>query len=140
MEHATQVHTGGCFCGAVRYRITEGPLRSGICHCQTCRKVASAPALPFVVFPSRTFVFETGEPQDLASSPGVVRSFCRSCGSPLTYVNAMEPAFIDVMTVSLDKPDICRPTYHVWTSQKMAWDVIGDDLPAYEEGRESVEN
>jgi len=50
-------------------------------------------------------------------------------------VNATEPEFIDIMTVSLDRPDEHRPTYHVWTSQKLEWDVIGDDLPAYEQGR-----
>jgi hypothetical protein len=136
MEHAGDFHTGGCLCGAVRYRMTEAPLRSGIYHCRTCRKVGLAPTLPFVVFPSRTFAFEIGEPRELASSPGVVRSFCGSCGLPLTYVNAKGTEFIDIMPVSLDKPDAYPPLYHVWISQKIAWEFIADDLSAYAQGRE----
>ena len=32
------VHTGGCQCGAVRFRI-EGALgRASICHCRMCQK------------------------------------------------------------------------------------------------------
>ena len=48
---------GGCLCGAVRYRVEGEPLASGICHCRTCRKAASAPTLPFVVFPADRFAF-----------------------------------------------------------------------------------
>ncbi len=128
-------HTGGCACGAIRYRIDEEPLASGICHCRTCRKVASATTLPFVTFPARTLVYEQGKPRAFASSKGVVRTFCGACGSPISYQNDADPALIDMMTVGLDEPDAYRPTFHVWTSEKVAWDVICDELPAYPRGR-----
>jgi hypothetical protein len=135
MEETVRAHTGGCLCGAVRYRIADEPLHSGICHCRTCRKIASAPSLPFVVFPVRTLVFESGEPKQFASSPDVIRTFCDTCGSPLTYQNKAEPDFIDVMTVSLDKPEAYRPTFHVWASEKISWDVIGDQLQVHSKSR-----
>ena len=35
--------TGGCACGAVRYRLTSGPMFVNCCHCQDCqRQVGSA--------------------------------------------------------------------------------------------------
>lgn len=126
---------GGCLCGAVRYRIDGPVLVSGICHCRTCRKVASAPNLPFASVPSSAFTIVKGAPAETKSSPPVTRSFCGACGSPLTYRTDAEPETIDVMTVSLDRPEAAPPTLHVWTSEKLAWEVIADGLTAYPRGR-----
>jgi hypothetical protein len=41
---------GGCACGAVRYVVTGGPLRVGLCHCLTCRKRHGAPFNAFAAF------------------------------------------------------------------------------------------
>lgn len=115
---------GGCLCGAVRY-IAEGePLSSGICHCETCRRAASAPRLPFVSVPSAGFRYTTGALIDYISSPGVTRSFCGRCGSPLTYRRDDTPGELDVMTVSLDNPNTIHPTLHVWTGEALDWDQI----------------
>ncbi|KQV28444.1 hypothetical protein ASC97_09005 [Rhizobium sp. Root1203] len=135
MEQTDTTHRGGCLCGEIRYAIAEAPLRSSICHCRTCRRIASSPSLPFVVFPARTFVFESGEPRRFASSPEVIRTFCGRCGSPLTYGSKSDPDTIDVMTISLDRPEIYVPTDHVWVSEKIAWDIVGDDLPRHWKGR-----
>ncbi len=32
--------TGGCMCGAVRYRISEKPIAAALCHCNRCRPQA----------------------------------------------------------------------------------------------------
>jgi hypothetical protein len=123
---------GGCLCGAVRYRVEEEPLVSAVCHCRTCRKAASAPTLPFLTFPTQQFAFTRGTPADFHSSPGVTRSFCGRCGSPLTYRNDDEPERIDVMTCTLDDPEAFPPIYHIWVSHKLAWLRLADGLPAYD--------
>jgi hypothetical protein len=135
MEQAAKIHRGGCLCGDIRYSIAEAPLHSSVCHCRTCRRIASSPSLPFVVFPARTFVFESGEPRQFTSSAEVIRKFCGSCGSPLTYENTADPDTIDVMTISLDQPQAYGPADHVWVSEKIDWDIIGDDLPRHWNGR-----
>ena len=122
---------GGCLCGANRYQIKGEPVRSGLCHCRTCRKAASAPTLPFVVFPAAAFTFTQGKPVQFRSSPHVTRSFCGQCGSPLTYQTEKEPNCVDVMTCSLDDPEALAPEFHVWVSHKLAWECISDGLPAY---------
>ncbi len=131
---------GGCLCGAVRYKVAGEPLASGICHCQTCRRAASAPTLPFAGFSIANFALTQGEPIEFRSSPYVIRTFCGRCGSPLTYRNEQEPAAIDVMVCSLDDPNALPPTFSVWVSQKLAWDRPAETLPAYGESRTSPSN
>ncbi len=35
-----KMHSGGCQCGAVRYRINGELMRPHICHCRMCQKAA----------------------------------------------------------------------------------------------------
>ncbi len=126
--------TGGCLCGAIRYRLTEPPSSSGVCHCETCRRTASAPALPYAGISLAAFAVTKGEPVSYRSSVRVVRRFCGTCGSPLTYFNEDKPDKIDIMTCSLDDPGSVPPTEHVWVSEKLSWDVLGDGLHAYATG------
>jgi hypothetical protein len=122
---------GGCLCGAVRYRLEGEPSSSGTCHCCTCRKTASAPGLPFVTFMTDQFAFTRGKPVEFRSSALVVRAFCGQCGSPLTYRSAAHPDQLDVMTCSLDDPETWPPSFHLWTSHKLAWEHLADGLPTY---------
>lgn len=122
---------GGCFCGAVRYRVEGEPEASGICHCETCRRIASAPSLPFVVFRANQFAITRGRPVELRSSPPVTRGFCGTCGSPLTYRNAERGDRIDIMTCSLDDALALPPAFHVWASDKLEWERLSDGLPVY---------
>lgn len=126
---------GGCLCGAVRYRVEGEPDTSGICHCETCRRAASAPTLPYAVFSSDRFAFSKGQPAEYNSSPKVTRTFCGKCGSPLTYRTADVPDRIDVMICSLDDPGSIIPSFHVWLREKVTWTQVSDGLPAYPASR-----
>ena len=130
---------GGCLCGSVRYQVEGEPISSGICRCRTCRKVASAPALPFTTLPAGAFTFTKGKPVEFRSSPAVTRSFCGRCGSPLTYRTDQQPGCIDVMTCSLDEPGAIPPSFHAWTSHKLSWEHVADGLPAYKTTRAAGE-
>jgi hypothetical protein len=44
-----------------------------------------------------------------------------------------EPDFLDVTLASLDDPEAVRPTYHIWTTSRVDWFDIADDLPRYPE-------
>jgi hypothetical protein len=127
---------GGCLCGAVRYVVEGETISSGICHCETCRRAASAPRLPFIGVLAAGFRYTRGTPVDYRSSPGVTRSFCGRCGSPLTYRRDDTAAQLDVMTASLDNPNATPPTFHVWTSEALDWDRIAGDLTNYPRSRD----
>lgn len=74
------------------------------------------------------FAWLAGEPRAFHSSPGVVRRFCGTCGSPLTYETAQSPSRIDVTTASLDEPERYPPTEEVWTLHRIAWQRVDPEL------------
>ena len=126
---------GGCFCGTIRYEAAGQPSNMMVCHCATCRRVAASPVVAWVTFERARFAFVKGDPASFHSSAPVTRTFCRDCGTPLTYAHADSPATVDVATCSLDRPDAFPPTHHSWLSHDVAWVRFGDGLPAFPEFR-----
>lgn len=93
--------------------------------------------LPYVTFPITHFSLLKGQPAEFHSSAPVTRSFCAHCGTSLSYRHADYADRIDVMSCSLDDPDKFPPTLHIWTSHKLGWVRIVDDLPAYATSKEA---
>jgi hypothetical protein len=129
---------GGCLCGAVRYRVEGGAASDPtLCHCQSCRRAAGAPAVAWVTFPLAGFTIVAGEPVSYRSSPPVVRTFCGRCGTPLTYTHEKLPDVIDVTTCSLDDPEAFPPRDQVWTSHRIGWMETAADLPQFPRRRQA---
>jgi hypothetical protein len=128
------VVTGRCLCGAVRYALRGAPVVAAHCHCASCRRAAGAPVVTWVTYPREAFRVTSGEPARYRSSPPVTRTFCPTCGTPLTYESSAEPASIDVTVCSLDEPDAVPPQAHVWTEHRVAWLEIADALPRLPRG------
>jgi hypothetical protein len=101
------VHTGGCQCGAIRYR-AEGDLTdSSICHCRMCQKAFGAYYAPLVSVRHVNFTYTRGEPKRFQSSNYVKRGFCADCGTPLTYE---APDGVAISAGSFDNPSLLPPT------------------------------
>ena len=129
---ANAVTGGGCLCGAIRYIARGAPTVSMICHCNSCCRAAGAPVVAWLTFPARSFSFVRGVPAEFHSTPPVTRTFCPTCGTPLTYVHAERPSEIDVTTSSLDDPEAFPPTYHAWLRDSVRWIRFGDGLPGHQ--------
>lgn len=79
------VHTGGCQCGAIRFRV-EGALgEASVCHCRMCQKAFGGFYAPLVWVRDLVFAWTRGQPKHFQSSNVVTRGFCANCGTPLTY-------------------------------------------------------
>jgi hypothetical protein len=122
---------GGCLCGAVRYRISGAPRSADYCHCRMCRRAAGAPVVARLTVANDSFAWTRGEPAVYRSSAEAERFFCRQCGAQLALRD--EPAFLDVTLASLDAPEAVRPSYHIWTTSRIGWFDLADDLPRYPE-------
>jgi hypothetical protein len=127
---AEPVTEGGCICGAVRYVARGAPTASMICHCNSCRRAAGAPAVAWLTFPASRFSFVRGVPSEYRSTAPVTRTFCSTCGTSLTYVHAARPSEIDVTTSSLGDAAAFPPTHHSWLGDSVPWLRFGDGLPA----------
>jgi hypothetical protein len=64
----------------------------------------------------------SGSPRVYRSSQGVVRQFCGTCGSQLSYESAENPTTIDITTASLDNPNLWPPTLEVWVEHRVSWE------------------
>ena len=56
-----------------------------------------------------------------ASSPGVRRSFCGRCGTPLTYRAERYPGEVHILIATLDAPEGFAPRAHVFCAERISW-------------------
>ncbi|HTV71602.1 MAG TPA: GFA family protein [Rhizobiaceae bacterium] len=99
--------TGGCQCGAVRFRLT-GFGRASICHCRMCQKAFGSFFGPLVT--AKGLEWTRGVPAKFDSSNVVKRGFCAKCGTPLTYEYE---GGIEVAIGALDDPKKAPPAIQV---------------------------
>jgi hypothetical protein len=112
------VYTGGCQCGAVRFRI-EGALgRASICHCRMCQKAFGAFYAPLVSVEKTKLSWTRGEPSHFQSSDVVRRGFCQACGTPMTYE---APDGMALAIGAFDDPSAIAPTVQFGTEAKIAY-------------------
>lgn len=127
--------TGGCLCGAVRYRSTAAPIVTRTCWCRLCQYIGAGSATVNVCFATATFTV-TGELKDyscVADSGNLMhRRFCPVCGTPLFSEAEARPHLIFVRAGTLDMPEIARPAATIWTSQAPSWACFDPDLPTVE--------
>jgi hypothetical protein len=122
----TQIHTGGCQCGAVRYR-AEGELGfPHLCHCRMCQKAAGNYFMPLAGVMYENFKLTRGEPAWFQSSETVRRGFCEKCGTPLFYDGSSD--HISIMLGSLDDPQSVKPEVQTNLAHKMPWFGTLDSL------------
>ncbi len=88
-------------------------------------------------YPSGAFAWTRGQAASFASRPGVTRTFCTTCGTPLTFENHDEAEDIDVTTCSLDDPSSITPNDHVFASRMLPWAELRDALPRFATARKS---
>ena len=124
---------GGCLCGAVRYRISREPHHADYCHCRICQRATGAPVVAWLTVASRALAWTKGKPAVYRSSAKAERLFCGACGTQLVFREIAEPDELDVTLASLDDPEAVRPSHHIWTSSRIGWFEVADDLPRYPE-------
>jgi hypothetical protein len=119
---------GHCLCGDLQFEYLGDPIEAGYCHCESCRRHTSSPFVAFLVIDKGSFRYTKGVPVTYSSSPGVERTHCGRCGSPIAFENSVEFA---LWVGTLDDPATVRPSYHCWTAEQLPWIEIADDLPRY---------
>lgn len=110
--------TGGCQCGAVRFRV-EGELgHASICHCRMCQKAYGNVFAPLVSVREATLTWSKAEPKRFQSSNFVQRGFCPDCGTPLTYE---APDGVALSIAAFDDPADITPVIQFGTEGRLPW-------------------
>lgn len=130
--------TGGCLCGAIRYRSAADPVRAVHCHCGMCRKFSGAAFLTHVHFPVAGFEWLGDKPTIYRSSEWGGRGYCPTCGSSVTMHEDVLADRVQVTLGSLDKPDDAQADDHVWFKEHVTWLRIDDDLQRFETSSDAV--
>lgn len=118
--------TGGCQCGAVRYRATAMLDNAHLCHCRMCQKAVGNLFAALVAAPRDALAWTRGTPARFRSSAHVDRGFCAACGTPLFYDNT-EGGRVNLTIGSIDAPARFPPKGHTGTEARMPWfaDLLG---------------
>ncbi len=117
----TQIHDGGCLCGAVRFRVTGPAKWTAYCHCHSCRKHTGAPVSAYAGFERGQVAFTEGALARYTSSAGGSRGFCATCGSTLTYEGERWPTEMHFHVGAFERPEDFAPTDHTFADERLAW-------------------
>lgn len=117
---------GSCLCGAITFT-AAGPARDpAACHCSQCRKQSGHFWAAVQVMDGDLTI--SGDPRWYASSPGVRRGFCPTCGSFLFWKSDADPD-TGVALGALKAPTGLRLERHIFTADKGDYYDLPDGLP-----------
>ena len=130
--------SGGCLCGAVRFRTTASPVRALACHCTTCKQRTGAAYGVGVYFKDEAVEWLQGttntyELHSDTSGRWIRNEFCPHCGTQISFTATYLPGLIDISVGSLDDPESVKPEFHYWHSKHLSWAEFADELPRHAE-------
>ena len=124
-----EIHTGGCQCGAVRFRI-EGTLGdASVCHCRLCQKAFGSFYAPLVSVRQAKLTWTRGEPKRFQSSSVASRGLCADCGTPLTYE---APDGVALAIGAFDAPEKIAPVLQWGIEAKLPYVDTVSKLPGHD--------
>jgi len=127
---------GGCFCKAVRYRLTAEPMIVHCCHCRNCQnQTGSAFVINAFIETSHVEVLSgktevstvesgSGKPHDIYR--------CSECRTAVWSDYGRRPGMRMVRVGTLDDPDALTPDVHIFTRTKLPWVKLPDGARAFE--------
>lgn len=113
-------YSGGCQCGAIRFRTTELLDNAHICHCRMCQKAAGNYFAALVSSPKAKLTWTRGTPARFQSSADVERGFCAQCGTPLFY-DPLHSQDIGLMIGAFDRPQDIELISQDSIESRMPW-------------------
>jgi len=128
--------TGGCACGALRYRMRSAPMFVHCCHCKDCqRQTGSAFVLNALIETDRVELL-SGDPLPFSmptdsGKPHVVFR-CPQCGTAVWSEYGGLAALRFVRVGTLDEPAALPPDVHIYIRSKQPWITLPDGVPAFQ--------
>ena len=125
---STNEYSGGCQCGAVRFRVIGELKDASICHCRMCQKAFGSYFAPLVSARGHELTWTRGALKYYQSSNFVKRGFCENCGTPMTYE---APDGVALAHGAFDNPSTVLPTQQFGTEARLALFETLHTLPGH---------
>jgi hypothetical protein len=132
-----EIHEGGCFCGAVRYRVVGDLKYAAVCHCTLCKRRTGS-AFGFSAYFDEsaveitTGVLKTYEYRSDETNRGGPMQFCPICGTTVTWSADAFPGVRGIAAGTFDDPNWINPTIHTWTRSALHWMVFPPDSEIFQ--------
>jgi hypothetical protein len=133
----TDIHEGGCVCGAVRYRTSAEPKRVSACACRWCQKRTGSALGISVYFEKGDVVFTQGTLQTyrLTSDAGrwIESGFCATCGTTVSWTLEFLPDYRGIAGGTFDEPTFWyKPERFVFARSKPDWLAAPDGVEVWQ--------
>lgn len=127
---------GGCYCGALRYRITADPIFKAQCHCRECQYISGGNPNVVMGVPEAGFEYTKGSPKQFERSDlesPVVREFCADCGTHILANPPGLPGALVLKVGTLDDPSAFgSPQMAIYTIDRQSFHHIPEGVAAFE--------
>ncbi|MGE0846959.1 MAG: GFA family protein [Flavobacteriaceae bacterium] len=120
--------SGGCQCGAVRFRVTGDLGEASVCYCRMCQKASASIALHLVSVRGAEVEWTREPPAWFQSSNHARRPFCPRCGTPLGYE---APDGLALAAVAFDDPADIAPVIAYGIEAKLPYADAIPSLPGH---------
>ena len=124
LPSATRNHSGECYCGDIRFRISGEPVIQLYCFCEDCHSITGMDGYysGYMVKESN-FHLVRGTPatQEVLSKDGqtINHHYCRKCGSNLWAQTDL--GLLSVSPSTFDDPGVFHPTKKVFVHDAPDW-------------------
>lgn len=126
---------GGCYCGALRFEVTEKPVLKAQCHCRECQYFSGGGPNYFMLIPAAGFGWTAGEPQTFTRSDlpePVTRSFCGTCGTHIMTKRLDQTELVLKVGVLEDPSVFDAPRIAIFTCDFQAFHHVPEGVPEFE--------
>jgi hypothetical protein len=125
----SEIHEGGCACGAVRYRVKNAPFRTGVCHCTFCQRRTGSAFGIGVYFKQEDVEITHGtltmhEHISDESRRWLRMEFCPTCGTTVTWTAELGPGARAIAGGTFDDPSWLKIERHAWLRSGRAWVIV----------------
>lgn len=133
---------GGCLCGALRYEVSNQPVRVTMCHCKFCQRATGSAYLVEPIFDNGDFAMVKGNPKRYihrseGSGKEVYVHFCETCGTKLFLTFERFETAVGVYGGTFDDPDWLHITpdnsKHIFLSMAQKGTIIPPHIHSYQE-------
>jgi hypothetical protein len=126
---------GSCWCGGVRFEVSEPFITLSFCHCTSCKRISGG--VGTANGRARTEWIDVQRGRELLTTyqpdEGTAKTFCSHCGSNLFGGGWPDSEHTSVRLSAIDEGLEQRPEAHIFVRSVAAWETLpDDDLPRYD--------